>query len=131
MRAHRSNIELLQTERVPVDDDLAIEWAIAPIVALWSAGSKGSRIWIISGDLPTDYVADPSIGSAREAMRAFVKRWNDVSAHLLKGQQHPTVTIGSGSAKKELTALGDILKRRAEVLHDWVENKAKWAQGLS
>jgi hypothetical protein len=98
-------------------------WFLAPYVSIWTVESAKNRysfaFWAICGDLPTDYLSSDDAGTAREAMGAFAKRWFEVSEYMLRGEKHPTVTIGNAENRREL---GDLLRRRAEILKEWTED---------
>jgi len=65
----KNTLRYFESASIIVESDLEIEWCVAPIVALWRANRMGLRpIWVISGDLPTDYLDDPSLGQARTVM---------------------------------------------------------------
>lgn len=119
----------LKSERVAVDGDLEIQWCVVPYVALWRTKRGLDVLWVISGDLPTDYIIDLSVKDGRTAMKAFCSRWLKVSECLLQGKQHPTIAIGKGTGVQQLRELGDLLRRRAELLTRWTERDEEWAKG--
>src|SRR6516162_8423168 len=86
------------------------DWFLAPHVSIWTVESMkrpGSiGWWAISGDLPTDYLSGGDAADARVAMAAFARRWHEVSAYMLRGERHPTVTIGPHGQEREF---GDLL----------------------
>ena len=102
-------------------------WFVAPYVAIWSIGSlkvPGSiGWWGITGDLPTDYISSKGTSDSRSAMNEFVSRWKEAAAFMLRGEQHPEISIGT---PKDWPELGDLLKRRAEILSKWVEDDEIW-----
>src|SRR5690242_10700557 len=59
------------------------EWFLAPYVSVWIARSmkKPDTVgwWVISGDLPTDYLSGNEASDVRTALAAFAARWNEVS----------------------------------------------------
>jgi hypothetical protein len=125
-------LRYLGAEGIVIDHDLQIEWGLAPIVSLWRTQSRENRIlWIVSGDLPTDFVDDASLSDARAAMAMICARWLEVAGFILKAKQHPTIHIGSGLPPPELKTLGDLLKRRATTLQSWTSSDAKWAEGTA
>jgi hypothetical protein len=85
-----------------------------PVVVGW---------WVVSGDLPTDYLSGHDATDARTALAAFATRWREVSAYMLRGEEHPTVRIGSADNRYEL---GDLLRGRAEVFQEWADDDAMW-----
>jgi hypothetical protein len=102
-------------------------WDAAPYVSVWAIESKTSpgRLgwWVISGDLPTDYVSATGISNPREGVRAICERWLVVAGYMKRGASHPSMQIGDGSNPEELSKL---LLSRAETLRKWVENDAYW-----
>jgi Domain of unknown function (DUF4826) len=103
------------------------DWFIAPYVCVWTVESMKAPSavgwWAISGDLPTDYLSGHDATDAREALAAFAERWREVSAYMLRGEQHPTVKIGQASNRGEL---GDLLSRRAKIIEDWAHDDEMW-----
>ena len=108
------------------------DWFIAPYVSIWivESGTRPGAIgwWAISGDLPTDYLSGGDAPDARAAMAAFARRWHEVSAYLLRGERHPTVTIGPPGRKHEF---GDLLSRRAGILEDWANDDEMWQRPVA
>jgi hypothetical protein len=102
-------------------------WDAAPVVSLWAIESKTSpgRLgwWVISGDLPTDYVSATGISNPREAIRAIAERWLDLAGCMERGAPHPSMQIGDGNKPDELSTP---LLSRATTLLEWVENDAHW-----
>lgn len=93
---------------------LAIESYVAPGRTGW---------WAISGDCPTDYLSFADADHPREAMRHFARQWAELSSFMLRGEPHPETTIGTPDQWPEL---GDLLKRRAELLHNYAANDSIW-----
>ena len=102
-------------------------WFVAPCISLWTVEShkKAGVIgwWVISGDLPTDYLSGRDARDARSALTAFARRWREVSGYMLRGRAHPTIRLGHTTNQKEL---GDLLRRRAEILQSFVDDDAMW-----
>ena len=103
------------------------EWFVAPYVSLWTveSGKNPGAIgwWVISGDLPTDYLSGKDATDPRSALAAFAARWEEVSTYMLRGEDHPTIRIDKSENRKEL---GDLLVRRARVLQDWFNDDGLW-----
>jgi hypothetical protein len=103
------------------------EWFIAPYVSIWTVESMKTPgaigWWAISGDLPTDYLSGHDATDARTALAAFADRWREVSAYMLRGEEHPTVRIGGPSDRRKL---GDLLSRRAQIIEDWTHDDEMW-----
>lgn len=100
---------------------------IAPYVSVWTIESMKTPgvigWWAISGDVPTDYLSGLDATDARSALAAFARRWREVSAYMLRGEEHPTVRMGGSSDRLEL---GGWLGRRAQILEDWVRDDEMW-----
>ena len=95
---------------------------VAPYVAVWAVESSKSHDaigwWVITGDLPTDYVSSTGISSAREAIIAFAKRWsNSVNMHK-NGKVDPTITLSDETAI--------LLESRAQILAEWAYDESMW-----
>src|SRR5579871_3635872 len=103
------------------------EWFLAPYVSIRIVESMttpgATGWWAISGDLPTDYLSGNDAANARDAMAAFASRWHQVSAYMLRGERHPTVTIGPPGKEREF---GDLLSRRAGILENWANDDKMW-----
>ena len=103
------------------------DWFIAPYVAVWTIESMKTPgvigWWAISGDLPTDYLSGHDATDARSALAAFARRWREVSAYMLRGEEHPTVRFGGSSDRSEL---GGWLGRRAQIIEDWAVDDEMW-----
>jgi len=108
------------------------DWFVAPYVSIWTveSGTRPGAIgwWAICGDLPTDYLSGEDAADARGAMAAFAHRWREVSAYMLRGERHPTVTIGPAGREREL---GDLLSRRAGILEDWTNDDEMWQRPVA
>jgi hypothetical protein len=98
---------------VPDDPD----WFVAPYVAVWRVTSPQAPNevgwWAISGDMPTDYISSSGAEDALSAAGKFANNWRTYSEFLLRGQQHPGVSISGDERRKEL---GGKLWSSAELL---------------
>jgi len=95
---------------------------VAPYGAVWAVESGKSQDaigwWVITGDLPTDYVSSNGISSAREAIIAFAERWsNSVNIHK-NGNVDPTISLSDETA--------DLLESRAQILTEWASDETMW-----
>ncbi len=103
------------------------DWFVAPYVSVWTVESINTPNaigwWAISGDLPTDYLSGHDATDARTALAAFAGRWREVSAYMLRGEEHPTVRIGGARDRREF---GDLLSRRAQIIEDWTHDDEMW-----
>jgi hypothetical protein len=98
-----------------------------PNLALWTVQSKKSPgqigWWVISGDVPTDYISSSDGGHPRQALRAFSDQWLKDSAGMLRGESLSGYSIGPRSRWPEL---GDLLRRRALILQEYADDDAIW-----
>lgn len=102
-------------------------WSVAPYVSIWAVASETrpnpQAWWVICGDLPTDYISASSVANPRHAIRLIAHRWLDVSACMLRGEEHPSIQIGS---RHDWPSLGPLLKSRAETLIGWADDDDVW-----
>ena len=102
---------------------------MAPYVSIWAVESSTKsghvEIWVISGDLPTDYVTAQVAKNPREAMHAIASIWKEAAAYISRGEKHPAFIIGSGDNNEELAPM---LASRAETLLEWVDDSECWAE---
>ncbi|MCG9697018.1 DUF4826 family protein [Shewanella sp. Isolate11] len=68
---------------------------LAPFLAIWKLESKQPKsqtFWVMSGDLPTDYVDVSVAATARDAIRHFSMMWQLKAENLMKSgaTQDPT-----------------------------------------
>jgi hypothetical protein len=100
------------------------EWLLAPYIALWRVNlMAGSEVWVISGDVPTDYLPPSEAATPRDAALAFAQRWQRAAGNMLAGRRDPEVTIGRPEDQAEL---GDLLRKRAVSLKDFAGQDALW-----
>jgi hypothetical protein len=102
-------------------------WSVAPLLAIWpvlSLEDPGAvSWWVISGDAPTDHIASEGASEVKEAVSAFAKRWMELSEHILQGEPHPDVQIGTPDQRPEL---GELLFRRANLLAEFAAADQLW-----
>jgi hypothetical protein len=120
--------EYLRTERI---DHLGVGECPAfyghPYIALWAVQSKQSPgsigWWVISGDLPTDYIGSNDGRHPRQALRTFAKQWLKASEAMSHGETLPGYSIGLPSQRAELAGL---LRGRAQIVQKFAEDDALW-----
>jgi hypothetical protein len=104
-------------------------WHLVPYVSIWAIESKKSPgwvgWWVISGDLPTDYVSAQSIKHPRDAMRAIALRWIEQSKLMARGESVPGIELGQPGERKNLAPL---LEGRATTLLKWANDDAVWEE---
>jgi hypothetical protein len=102
-------------------------WHLHPYLAVWAIESFAARgrvgWWVISGDVPIDYVSFGDADHPREVMRHFARQWVEVSSFMQRGEPHPETTIGSPDQWPELS---DLLQRRAELLCRYANDDSLW-----
>ncbi len=124
----RAVVRYLRRERV---DHLGVgdypAFHVHPYFALWAVQSKKAPgsigWWAASGDVPIDYISGTRVAHPRAALRAFARKWREVSGYMLRGQEHPNVMIGD---PEQWLELGDLLRRRARILRHWVQDEEIW-----
>lgn len=90
---------------------------LAPLVAVWKIKTTDKKwLWVLSGNLPTDYVAESAATTAREAMRSFSFKWQMDSEKILAAGEF-------GPDKEELAKM---LQDRAERLYEVCEADSLW-----
>jgi hypothetical protein len=105
-------------ESINFTNILEVKWFLAPYVTVWHIKPD---LWIISGDLPTDYIQDNEIMNASAAVKIFATRWLEISTYLLKGKQHPELPIGKTQDTEQLTEMGLLLQKRAKLFFKWID----------
>lgn len=102
---------------------------VYPYLALWAVQSKSSRgnigWWVITGDLPADYIPSREARHPREALKSFSMLWKEASEFMLRGQEHPDFRIGKPDQWPEL---GDLLRRRSEIILQYVNDEEIWTE---
>jgi hypothetical protein len=101
-------------------------WELAPYIAVWEI----TRGWVISGDLPTDYVLDETICTPREALRFFAVKFAEMAECMLTGRRYPGTTIGDPNNAEEQRELGGLLQSRAGTLLDFADDDGLWPDQL-
>jgi hypothetical protein len=92
---------------------------LPPMVAVWQINAiDKQRYWVISGDLPTDYIALSAAADARDALRAFSFRW----------QMNAQQLIDAGVQEQTTADYVNLLIGRAHSLYDLFENDQIWSK---
>jgi hypothetical protein len=112
-------IRYLFEESLDFTDSPKVIWSLAPYISVWYIEP---HIWVISGDLPTDYIQDESIKNASDAVKYFATRWLEISVYLLKGKQHPEYPIGISQEPEQLNEMGSLLEKRANLFLKWIDD---------
>jgi Domain of unknown function (DUF4826) len=105
-------------------------WHIAPCVSIWAIESLARPEWIgwwvISGDLPTDYISAADIEPPqhpRKAVRVIAERWREQAASWTCGREYKGITIAGPRSHSELAPL---LSTRAKLLLEWADDDSLW-----
>jgi hypothetical protein len=90
---------------------------LAPVVAIWKIKStEGKWFWVITGDLPSDMLANEAAATARDAIRAFSFKWQMDCENIRKQQ-------GQDQTQLEFA---NMLQGRAEALYELFEQENMW-----
>jgi hypothetical protein len=105
---------------------------VAPYVSVWAIESRARPGWIgwwvISGDLPTDYVPAADLEPPqhpRKAVQAIADRWLKVVDAWSKGLDHEGIQIGDPCSREKLAPL---LETRAKLLADLADDDSLWSE---
>lgn len=114
-----------------IEDCLPAEpdFCVAPYIAVWPVlqplNPNYIAYWVISGDLPTDYVSGDDASDAREVLAHFSESWKEVAACMRAGEKHPTITMGPPEMWPKMAPL---LEARSEILKKYVEDEDLWEE---
>jgi len=108
------------------DGDITGEWLwIIPHRAMlgrvWPKHGVSPKLWVISGVVPTDHAESGAARNCREAARYFALKWQLEAARL--GQDKPGSTT---DGKIDWSEMGGNIARRAEWLHDLMQDGQRW-----
>lgn len=102
-------------------------WHVHPVLAIWAVESllEPGRVgwWVVSGDVPTDYVSFADAEHPRKAILHFSKQWAEISTSMLHGKKHPHMTIGSPD---QWPVMGDLLGRRSKLMRKFATDDSVW-----
>ncbi|MFT7536356.1 MAG: hypothetical protein ACI85K_002310 [Hyphomicrobiaceae bacterium] len=105
-------------------------WHIAPYVSIWAVESVATpgRVgwWVVSGDLPTDYVSAEVIEHPRDAMQSFADRWKGYAAAVRDGSAFDGVEIAG--VRDDPDGMLPVLESRAETLAEWAADDSLWQE---
>ena len=103
-------------------------WLLSPYIAIWAVCSKTSpdRIgwWAISGDLPTDYIANSHERDDGDVLLSFSCTWRKLAADMAAGIPRPDYQIGPPGREKEFAPM---LLARAEMLEHFAKDMKRAA----
>ncbi len=102
-------------------------WCEPPYVAVWPVGSNANPgavgWWVISGDVPPDYISSSEIRGARAGLRAFSLRWSRAARGMATGEAPEGLVIG---APAEWKSLAPMLASCATLLGEWANDDELW-----
>lgn len=111
---------------------ITLAWLAAPYLAIWKAKAtdeKQTTVWIITGQVPRDYVLDPSVTTPRDAIRTLGERWHAIAA---APGDHPldreTIDMEPPAAASEQEPLFRQLQRQAEMLLNIADDESLWQE---
>jgi hypothetical protein len=91
---------------------------LAPFVAIWKIKAlDGKFFWVISGDVPADFMPYKSEKNARDALRGFSFRWQLQADNILN----------SGTNDKIQHDFAERLIAKAESVYELFSNDKAWA----
>ena len=92
---------------------------LAPVLAVWKIKSTENKwFWVISGDLPTDFIAEEGAESVRDTLRAFSFRWQLKAENILTDK----------SVEQTQREFAAMLVGRADGLYDIFNKDELWQQ---
>ncbi|WJG10892.1 DUF4826 family protein [Aliiglaciecola sp. LCG003] len=92
---------------------------LAPVVALWKIKTTDNRYyWVISGDLPVDFMPYENEKNARDVLRRFSFSWQLKAENLQN----------SDSLDQTQKDFCDLLVSRAEGLYQMYEKESLWQE---
>ena len=107
-------------------------WHIAPVVSIWAIESTVRLNWIgwwvISGDLPTDYISSADVSDPqhpRTAIQMIAERWLKQADAWKEDRDFEGIQINSLHTRKELSTM---LESRANLIIEWAENDLYWTE---
>jgi len=93
---------------------------LVPYLAVWKIkDTNNAMYWVMSGDLPTDYIAESTAATARDAIKHFAMAWQLKAANLRASE-------GADATSLEYA---ELLESRAEGLHA-IQNQDELWQGV-
>lgn len=113
----KANKHLAENGIVVSTVDETVSRYLLPFFAVWKVKANDKKVyWVLSGDLPADFIAGDNAKNAREALRHFALSWQIKAENLVR----------SGVADQTQMQFAGILQNRAEKLHDFAEEDAIW-----
>jgi hypothetical protein len=137
---HESDAAWLREQRAQVEAYLAVEgvahggiasepdWYEPEILAIWpvESGAAPGELgwWVVSGDVPTDYLTAAPGMDARGALASVAARWQVAASRMAQGLAPEGLRIGP---PEEWRALAPMLRSRAATLAEWAADDELWS----
>ncbi len=86
-------------------------WAVLKVKAM-----DGAAFWVLSGDLPVDFISAGNAANGRDALRHFVMSWQLKAENIQR----------SGIIDQTQLQFAAIMQNRAEQLYKFVEKDEIW-----
>lgn len=124
VREHFQKANRFLAEKGVIPEKVIMEESrfLAPFVAIWKLESKQPKkqtYWVMSGDLPSDFVEASVAPNAREALRHFSMMWQ------MKAENLKQSGVTSDPTQAQFAAL---LISRAESLYKLYNDEKMWGQ---
>lgn len=89
---------------------------LVPLMSVWKINlADKTSVWVITGDLPTDFAALSVAETARDSLRHFAMKWQVQAENLLRAKE------------PEQQEFAKYLVSRAEGLYQLFDKDALWA----
>ncbi len=96
-------------------------------LALWAVESTrhAGRVgwWVISGDVPTDYMSSSDGEHPQDALRYFAAEWMEMAGYMRRGEEHPTMAMGN---PEDWPEIAELLEQRSQILEEYAADEAVW-----
>ena len=134
-----SDATWLSEQRAEVESYLAAErvahagvasepdWYVPGVLAIWPVRSgvapEAFGWWVVSGDVPTDYVTAAPGMDAQGALAVIAARWQAAAARMAQGLSPEGWSLGTPA---DWPTLGPMLGSRADTLARWAAKAELW-----
>jgi len=90
---------------------------LAPLVAIWKIKARdGKKFWVISGEVPSDFVSIDVAKNAQDVLKHFSLQWQLQAENLMQGD----------TADKTVEQYAGMLVNSAENIYRLCENQELW-----
>ena len=101
-------------------------WFLAPYVSVWAVSQRQSEAtgwWVVTGDLPTDYLDARRLPNARRALAALVRRWRNLALAMERNEDHPEYSV---RGVRDNAGAGERMRHTAIVLQEMIDDDELW-----